>query len=136
MPGPYGGGRQRSVNARRTTIGSVDATLVTTGRRSGAPRPVKLYVWPDGDDRFVLVGSTGGGDKDPAWVHNLRADPRCSLRFGKDDRPGHVHEVAPGPERERLWTMVVAAFRYYATYQRKTTRLIPLFVFEPDAPGP
>lgn len=37
-----------------------------------------------------------------------------------------------GAERDRLWTLVTEAFRYYATYQRKTTRVIPLFVLEPD----
>jgi deazaflavin-dependent oxidoreductase (nitroreductase family) len=111
----------------------VNATLVTTGRRSGEPRAAKLYVWPDGDDRFVLVGSSAGQPEDPAWVHNLRADPRCALRFGKTtERHGRVEEVPPGDERDRLWAMVVDAFRYYATYQRKTDRLIPLFVFVPD----
>ena len=113
----------------------MNATLIATGRKTGEARAVKLYVWPDGDDRFVLVGSSAGQAEDPAWVHNLRAEPRCALRFGKHDaRPGRVTEVMEGPERDRLWAMVVEAFRYYATYQRKTDRLIPLFVFSPDEP--
>ena len=113
----------------------MNATLTTTGRTSGEPRPVKLYVWPDGDDRYVLVGSAAGGPKDPDWVHNLRAEPRCSLRFGKQkgEHRGRATEVKPGREFDRLWALVVEAFRYYATYQRKTERRIPLFVFEPDA---
>lgn len=109
--------------------------LVTTGRRTGEARPVKLYVWPDEDGRIVLVGSSGGGPEDPMWVHNLRADPHCTLRVGKTDRAGRVREVPPSDERGRLWAMVVEAFRYYGTYQRKTDRLIPLFVFEPDGPA-
>ena len=114
----------------------MNATLVTTGRKSGEPREAKLYVWPDGDDQFVLVGSSAGQPEDPAWVRNLRAEPRCTLRFGKTDvRPGQVTEIAPGAERDRLWAMVVEAFRYYATYQRKTDRLIPLFVFTSDEPA-
>ena len=113
----------------------MNATLIATGRKTGEARAVKLYVWPDGDDRFVLVGSSAGQPEHPAWVHNLRAEPRCSLRFGKrDERPGRVSEVPEGPERDRLWAMVVEAFRYYATYQRKTDRLIPLFVFTPVEP--
>jgi deazaflavin-dependent oxidoreductase (nitroreductase family) len=112
----------------------VNATLTTTGRRSGEPRPVKLYAWPDGDDRDVLVGSSGGGPEHPAWVHNMRAQPRCALRYGKRERLGQATEVPPGPERDRLWAMVCSSFRYYATYQRKTERLIPLFVFVPDDP--
>lgn len=112
----------------------MNATLISIGRTTGQPRPVKLYVWPDGHERFVLVGSSAGQDEHPSWVRNLRADPRCALRFGKTDRAGRVREIDPGPERDRLWAMVVEAFRYYATYQRKTDRLIPLFVFEPDGP--
>ena len=114
----------------------MNATLTTTGRKSGQPRPVTLYVWPDGDDRYVLIGSTGGGPKDPAWVLNLRAEPRCALRFSRKEpeRPGRAAEVTPGKEFDRLWDLVVEAFPYYATYQRKTERRIPLFVFEPDDP--
>lgn len=120
--------------ASPATIANVNATLIATGRRTGEPRPVKLYVWPDADGTVVLVGSSGGGPTDPAWVHNLRADPRCTLRVGKVDQPGRVREVEPGAERDRLWAMVVDAFRYYGTYQRKTDRRIPLFVFEADDP--
>jgi deazaflavin-dependent oxidoreductase (nitroreductase family) len=111
----------------------MNATLTTTGRQSGESRTVKLYAWPDGD-RFVLVGSWAGGPKDPAWAHNLRVEPRCSLRIGKEksERSGRATEVEPGPEFDRLWALVVDAFRYYATYQRKTERRIPLFVFVPD----
>jgi hypothetical protein len=35
-----------------------------------------------------------------------------------------------GSERNRLWELVVGAFPLYATYQRKTKRVIPLFVLE------
>jgi hypothetical protein len=34
------------------------------------------------------------------------------------------------PERDRLWQLVCEAFPLYASYQRKTTRLIPLFVLD------
>jgi deazaflavin-dependent oxidoreductase (nitroreductase family) len=112
----------------------VQVKLTTTGHRSGEARTVTLYAWPDGDDRFVLVGSSGGQDEHPAWVQNLRAEPRCALRFGKRERRGRATEVPEGEERDRLWALVVEAFRYYATYQRKTDRLIPLFVFVPDEP--
>lgn len=91
-----------------------------------------LYAWPDGD-RLVLVGSSGGGDIDPAWVGNLRADPRATLQRGRRKSVEAVvaHEV-DGPERERLWALVCEAFPWYTTYQRKTTRRIPLFVLEAD----
>ena len=39
-------------------------------------------------------------------------------------------EEVDGPERERLWRLVTEAFPLYTTYQRKTKRVIPLFVLE------
>ena len=36
-----------------------------------------------------------------------------------------------GTEDDRLWTLVTEAFPMYAGYQRKTKRLIPLFLLEP-----
>jgi hypothetical protein len=49
-----------------------------------------------------------------------------------------AREVAgDGPERERLWRLVCEGFPLYETYQRRTTRLLPLFVLETagDAAG-
>lgn len=110
----------------------MNATLTTTGRKSGKPRSVPLYAWEDGPN-LVIVGSWAGRPTDPAWVDNLRAEPRASIRVGREERAVRAREVnVSGAERDRLWTLVTEAFRYYATYQRKTTRVIPLFVLEPD----
>jgi len=46
-----------------------------------------------------------------------------------------VREVVEGPDRTRLWRLVVDRFKLYETYQRKTDRLIPLFVLD-RAVGP
>ena len=109
--------------------------LTTTGRKTGQPRSVPIYAFEDGD-RLVIVGSSGGDPTDPAWVGNLRAEPRATIKLGREERQVVAHEVPDeGPERDRLWQMVTEAFRYYATYQRKTTRLIPLFVLETAAGG-
>ena len=107
-------------------------TLTTTGRRSGEPRAVPLYAWEDGD-RLVVVGSQGGSPRDPDWVHNLRADPRASVKKGREVLDVRASEVDEA-EHERLWKLVVAAFPMYATYQRKTERVIPLFVLEAVRP--
>lgn len=103
--------------------------LTTTGRRSGQLRTVVLYGFEDGE-RMVIVGSRGGAARDPAWVRNLRTDPRATLRRGKQDVAVRAHEV-DGAERDRLWQLVTQAFPLYATYQRRTTRTIPLFLLEP-----
>lgn len=104
-------------------------TLTTTGRRSGRRREVTLYAWPDGD-RLVVVGSWGGAAKDPAWVANLRADPRATVKRGRKESTVRAKE-AKGRERGRLWELVTDAFPLYASYQRRTSRTIPLFLLEP-----
>lgn len=96
--------------------------LTTTGRLSGEPRVVTLYAFDDGD-RLVIGGSRGGAAKDPAWVGNLRDDQRSTVRMDREVREVRAHEVT-GPERDRLWQLVCEEFPLYATYQRRTKRLI------------
>jgi deazaflavin-dependent oxidoreductase (nitroreductase family) len=111
----------------------IKATLTTTGRKTGNPRSVPLYAFEDGDG-LVVVGSWAGGPKDPAWAGNLRSEPRATVKVGKVERPVRAREVrVPSDERDRLWALVAHGFRYYETYQRKTDRVIPLFVLEPAA---
>lgn len=107
-------------------------SLTTTGRKSGKARTATLYAFEDGDG-LVVVGSLGGAAKDPNWAVNLRADPAATIGEGRKERHARAREV-DGAERERLWELVCAAFPLYRTYQRRTRRLIPLFVLE-DADG-
>jgi deazaflavin-dependent oxidoreductase (nitroreductase family) len=67
-------------------------------------------------------------------VHNLRAEPHATVEVGGRERPVVGREAA-GEERDRLWSLVTEAFPLYETYQRRTKRLIPLFVLE-DRPRP
>ena len=101
-----------------------------TGNKTGAIRKTPLMRVKDGDS-YVLVGSQGGAPENPAWVYNLRANPRVELRDETVVRPMQVREVKDKPERDRLWKLAVAAFPPYAEYQAKTTRQIPMFVAAP-----
>ena len=83
----------------------------------------------------MIVGSRGGAARDPAWAINLRSEPRARVRIGKTERDVEAREVNSGRERERLWALVTEAFPMYATYQRRTKRLIPIFVLEPIEEG-
>ena len=111
--------------AQRSSI-----TLTTVGRLSGTQRSATLYAFAD-EDRLVIVGSRGGAARNPAWAINLRDEPRARVRIGKAERDVEAREVGPGKERDLLWALVTEAFPMYATYQRRTKRLIPVFVLEP-----
>ena len=106
--------------------------LTTRGRRSGTPRTVTLYAWPDGED-LIVVGSAGGRARHPDWALNLRTTRDAHVQEAKQQLAVHAREPT-GAERERLWKLVTAAFPLYATYQRRTDRTLPLFVLVP-APG-
>lgn len=103
--------------------------LTTTGRSSGRSHDVTIYAYEDGD-RLVVVGSYGGRPRDPDWALNLRSTPVATVRRGWD-AVEHVAHEAEGVERERLWALVTRAFPLYETYQRRTERVIPLFLLEP-----
>lgn len=103
--------------------------LTTTGRKTRRSRSVPLYAFADGE-RLVVVGSRGGSSKDPAWARNLRANPVATVKLGKEVRDVRASE-AEGAVRDRLWQLVTTEFPLYATYQRRTTRTIPLFILEP-----
>ena len=112
----------------------VTIIITTRGARSGEARAAELYAYPDAD-RLVIVGSSGGSVRHPAWVHNLRAHPQAKVQRGAETIEVTAREVTDADERDRLWPFVVEQFPLYATYQRRTRRLIPLFVLEAVAAG-
>jgi len=99
--------------------------LTTTGAKSGQPRLSPLgYLTIDG--KTIVFGSYAGAPKDPAWVHNLRADPRAHIEVGTESYDVLAREV-PADERDQLVSKVVALTPVFAEYQAKTSRVIPLF---------
>ena len=114
-------------------FGVQNVIVAMTGRRTGRLREVPLYAFSDGD-RYVVIGSNAGGDREPAWVANLRADPRATLRVGRRVQPVEALEAA-GQERDRLWGLAAAAYPGYEVYRRMTARHIPVIVLAPAAPA-
>jgi deazaflavin-dependent oxidoreductase (nitroreductase family) len=103
--------------------------LTTTGRVSGRDRTVTLYGWDDGEE-ILVVGSWAGRERDPDWAGNLRVEPNALVTKGKATFEVTAHELS-GTARERAWGLAVERFPMYATYQRKTTRQIPVFALKP-----
>lgn len=114
-------------------FGVQNVIVTMTGRTTGRTREVPLYAVPDGD-RMVVIGSNAGDDREPAWVGNLRAEPRATLRVGREIRAVRAYE-ADGDERERLWALAAAAYPGYETYRARTRRRIPVVVLEPLGPA-
>lgn len=106
--------------------------LTTTGARTGLPRTLPIIGIPDGD-RLVLVASNYGNPRHPAWYHNLRAHPGCTVRFRGEQLSMRAYE-AEGEERERLWQLDATVYPTRAAYAQWTDgRRIPVMVLEPAA---
>ena len=103
--------------------------LTTTGAKSGQPRVSPLaYFRIDG--KLLILGSFAGSDVNPAWVHNLRANPAAHVEIGNDSSDVTAREL-PSGERDELFGQITAAAPGFAEYQAKTTRVIPVFELQP-----
>lgn len=107
--------------------------LTTTGVKSGLPRRVPLLAFPSGGD-LVVIASSFGNTRHPAWYLNLRADPLVQVAFhGGQPQPYRARE-ATGEERQRYWQRAVQAYSGYEGYrQRAAGRQIPVIVLTPLA---
>ncbi len=104
------------------------ALVNTTGAKSGKRRAIATICMPV-EGGIVVVGSNWGGDRDPAWVHNLRAHPQVEIAFRGYVGPAVAREVT-GEERARLWRQMVAYSPQHAVYQAGTSRLLPVLLLE------
>jgi deazaflavin-dependent oxidoreductase (nitroreductase family) len=103
--------------------------LTTIGRKSGRDRTVPLLYLPDGDN-LVIVASKGGMSTHPSWYLNLLTQPRAVVETGSRRR-AVTARAATDDERARMWPQLVAVYRFFAEYQARTDRAIPLVVLEP-----
>ena len=114
-------------------VGDMPVARVTaTGRTSGQPRTVMLTVPVRDGDRWILVASKGGDDRDPDWYRNMVANPEITLEPA--DGSGAltlVTRTASADEKAELWPRIVDSYKGYAGYQSKTDREIPVVIAEP-----
>jgi deazaflavin-dependent oxidoreductase (nitroreductase family) len=111
-------------------LGMPVLVLTTTGRKSGAKRSVMLASPLQLGDSFVVVASRGGDDQNPAWLHNLAADPAVEVELDGRARAMRAR-VADAAERDELWPRILADHSNYGSYQSKTDREIPVVVLDP-----
>ena len=115
-----GGGRAGDISGRPVIV------LTSVGARTGLLRKTAL-MRVEHDGEYAVVGSLSGGPKNPVWVYNLRREPRVELQDGAEKHDYLAREVS-GEERAVWWERAVRAFPTYAGYEKKTERLIPVFV--------
>ena len=103
--------------------------LTTIGAKTGKIRKTPL-MRVEHDGEYAVVASLGGAPKHPVWYHNVKAHPRVELQDGPVSKDYEAREVF-GDEKAPWWERAVEAWPDYANYQKRTERLIAVFVLEP-----
>lgn len=98
--------------------------LTTRGVKTGARRQVPVAPFIQGDNVYVIA-SLGGAPSNPAWFHNLKADPNVEVQYFADKYRARAR-ILPEPERTQVWEQVVASMPGFGEYQKKTSRVIPV----------
>ncbi len=100
------------------------------GARSGRKRTSPLMYHELGET-VAVAASKAGQPTNPAWFHNLVANPETTIQVGAEVRPVRAR-VATDEERERLWPDFLAFYPGYEFYRRNAKgRTIPIVLLEP-----
>ncbi len=102
--------------------------LHSTGAKSGEERVHPLAYQAVGDDLAVFA-SYAGGPKNPAWYHNLVANPDASIEVGTDVF-NVTARVTAGAERDGIWETQKERIPVFSGYEEKTNREIPVVLLE------
>ena len=114
----------------KKVAGMQPVELFTIGRKTGQRRATLLTAPIYNEDRVVVVASKGGYTDDPIWYKNLAANPNVEIVVGDRTREMTARTASPD-EKAALWPELVKAYKGYDSYQRNTTRDIPVVICEP-----
>ncbi|TFD20375.1 nitroreductase family deazaflavin-dependent oxidoreductase [Cryobacterium sp. TMT4-10] len=121
---------ESSGGTQGTTLRGMPVIVLTTlGAKSGKLRKTPL-MRVEHEGAYAAIASLGGSPKNPIWYGNVLAHPHVELQDGPHRQDMLAREVT-GTERAKWWERAVAAFPDYAAYEKKTNRVIPVFVLEP-----
>ncbi len=102
--------------------------LYTIGRKSGRQFKACLPYWLDTNGQRIVVASYAGATHHPGWYHNL-ADRNTNPTVGvldKTERFKARAEILDGADYDQVWKDLTRDRPFYANYQLKTSRKIPL----------
>ncbi|HEY4811727.1 MAG TPA: nitroreductase/quinone reductase family protein [Solirubrobacteraceae bacterium] len=114
------------------TLGQIPVVLVTVrGARTGRERTVPLLYFSNGGD-VILIASSYGRAKFPAWYYNLKANPEVTLE-ARGRSGAYVAREADGEDRDRLFELAKLVYSGYNQYEQRTAgiRRIPVMRLSP-----
>jgi deazaflavin-dependent oxidoreductase (nitroreductase family) len=103
--------------------------LTTTGAKTGHARRLPVLGIPH-DDSVVVIASNYGQYRNPAWYHNLRANPRATIVFEGVRREVVAHEIIGA--REHWYARGMEIYPGWRQYrERAAHRRIPIIELKP-----
>jgi deazaflavin-dependent oxidoreductase (nitroreductase family) len=121
-------------NTRNALHHSQIIDLTTTGRRSGRPRKIEIFLHVD--DGLLFVSGVPRADRTRDWIHNITADPHVIVHLKQSlmaDIPAIARVVTDPAERRPL--IEAAARRWGRTDVDEMVQHSPLIVLavpDPD----
>lgn len=107
--------------------------LETTGRKSGKEHTIPIAYFEYGQ-QFIIVASNWGREQNANWYLNLKSNPQAKLGIRGVSSSVLAHE-AEGEEYQKLWQFVTTRHPPYLSYQKMTSRKIPIMVFMLQSSG-
>jgi deazaflavin-dependent oxidoreductase (nitroreductase family) len=120
---------------RVSSVWPFPAVVMThVGARSGRTRTSALVYFTN-RGRVILIASNFGEPRNPAWYHNVKANPIVTLH-GRGIRGRFIAEEIYGAERNRLFQRAKDARGPYGQYEQAAaanSRCVPVIAFTPHA---
>jgi deazaflavin-dependent oxidoreductase (nitroreductase family) len=121
----------RLTGGRLSSVTPFPALLLShTGARTGVTRTTPIVYFTDAG-RVIVIASNFGAPTNPAWYHNIKANPEVAL-LGRGFKGSFLAEELVGPERDRLFQFAAGASSPYGHYQQSAAaRPIAVIAFRP-----
>ena len=100
--------------------------LETVGAKTGQVRQSILGFLPEGDDAWLVIASLAGTARNPAWLHNLAAQPEATVQLEDGRRIGVRAETLEGTDLVAAWQRLEREAPEYPKYKTKTDREVAI----------
>jgi deazaflavin-dependent oxidoreductase (nitroreductase family) len=110
----------------RTQSGIETLMLESVGAKSGQLRRAVLGFLPDSSDAWLVIASLAGTARNPAWLHNLAAQPDATIQFEDGRRVDVRADTLEGTDLAAAWRRLEREAPEYPKYRTKTDREIAI----------
>lgn len=119
----------RANGGKVTNFGEHLLLLHTTGAKTGTEH-ITPVMYRKVDGGYAVFASFAGQPRNPAWFHNLVANPEVQAEIGTQALRLRAR-VTDDAERAPIWAAHKTEFPGFQEYETKTTRQIPVVILEP-----